>query len=255
MIASAPQSLITGASSGLGRAALSLLLDNEIAELTDGVVHAISRRAADDGQLLALQRRFPERLQLHSVDLSKDADLERLSRALSDCPPLRLVFHAAGVLHDPQLRPEKSLTQIRRDQLERAFTLNAYAPILLAKAILPLLRGRHRCTFASVSARVGSIGDNRLGGWYAYRASKAAQNQLIRTFAVELSRLNPSGCCLLLHPGTVDTPLSRPFQEHLAKGQLQQPLDAARRLLNLAISAAPTDSGRFLAWDGSEIPW
>ena len=109
--------------------------------------------------------------------------------------------------------------------------------------------------FASLSARVGSIGDNRLGGWYAYRAAKAAQNQFMRTFAIELRRANPAAACLLLHPGTVDTPLSRPFQSGVEPGRLFAPELAAGHLLAVIASATPADSGRFLAWDGQAIPW
>jgi NAD(P)-dependent dehydrogenase (short-subunit alcohol dehydrogenase family) len=109
--------------------------------------------------------------------------------------------------------------------------------------------------FASLSARVGSIGDNRLGGWYAYRASKAAQNQLIRTFALELARRNPKACCLLLHPGTVDTALSAPFQAHVPTEKLFSVERASCQLLHIIAGSTPADSGRSIAWDGQDIPW
>jgi NAD(P)-dependent dehydrogenase (short-subunit alcohol dehydrogenase family) len=135
------------------------------------------------------------------------------------------------------------------------FALNAFAPILLASALLPLLDQGHPCVFASLSARVGSIGDNRLGGWYVCRASKAAQNQLLRTFALELARRNHQATCLLLHPGTVDTPLSAPFQGRVPAERLFTPDRAARHLLDIIAGAMPRDNGRFLAWDGQPIPW
>lgn len=157
------------------------------------------------------------------------------------------------MLHGDGIRPEKSVAQVRRAALEQVFALNAFAPILLAQALLPLLTGT--CMFASLSARVGSIGDNRLGGWYAYRASKAAQNQLMKTFAIELARRNPQACCLLLHPGMVDTALSAPFQANVPAERLFTPPRAAAQLLGIIARATPADSGRFIAWDGTNIPW
>lgn len=118
-----------------------------------------------------------------------------------------------------------------------------------------MLRGKHRCSFASLSARVGSISDNQLGGWYAYRASKAAQNMLLRTFAIEWRRLNRQGCCLLLHPGTTDTGLSKPFQARVPEGKLFTPDFVAERLLTVIAEHGPEDSGQFYAWDGQPIPW
>jgi NAD(P)-dependent dehydrogenase (short-subunit alcohol dehydrogenase family) len=153
------------------------------------------------------------------------------------------------------LRPEKSLAALDRDSLSRVFALNAFAPVLLAKALLPLLGPGAPRVFASLSARVGSIGDNRLGGWYAYRASKAAQNQLLHTLAIEWRRTHPHATCVVLHPGTVDTPLSRPFQANLAADALFTPDAAARRLLGIIAGVTPADSGRFIAWDGSQVPW
>lgn len=254
--------LVTGASSGIGLAAVRLLLQApagsaDVSKLAgSAIVHAVARRASQCQALIQLQAEYGRRLQLHDTDLTDDDALRTLGdRAGHGCSQLRLVFNAAGILHSDQLQPEKSITQIRRRQLAQVFDLNAYAPILLAQSLLPLLRGRHQCCFASLSARVGSIGDNRLGGWYAYRASKAAQNQLLRTFAVELKRLNRNACALLLHPGTVDTPLSAPFQSNVPDDKLFSTERAARQLLQLAAAAGPADSGRFLAWDGSEVPW
>ncbi|GAB2515079.1 hypothetical protein GCM10027188_17410 [Lysobacter humi (ex Lee et al. 2017)] len=135
------------------------------------------------------------------------------------------------------------------------FAVNAFAPILLAQALMPQLTHREPAVFASLSARVGSIGDNRAGGWYAYRASKAAQNQLMKTFAMEWTRRAPRSICLLLHPGTVDTPLSAPFQARVPAGRLHAADAAAEHLLAVIAGCTPADTGRFLAWDGSDVPW
>src|SRR3990167_1920766 len=132
---------------------------------------------------------------------------------------------------------------------------NSYAPILLLKHLLPLLRGRHPCTVAALSARVGSIGDNRLGGWYSYRASKAALNQLLHTASIELSRLNPNSCVLRLHPGTTNTALSKPFQANVPAEQLFTPNYSAECLLAQIEQHGPAHTGSFWGWDGQPIPW
>lgn len=189
------------------------------------------------------------------LDLTDDASLERLGASLRDRPPLRLVIHTAGVLHGPGLQPEKRLAQVNRLGLEQSFSINAFAPLLLAQAIACCLPGDAPFHFASLSARVGSIGDNQLGGWYAYRAAKAAQNQLLRTLALEWRRRKPQGCVSLLHPGTTATALSAPFQAGVPPGRLFSPQRAATQLLRVLEGLSPERSGGFWAWDGQPIPW
>jgi NAD(P)-dependent dehydrogenase (short-subunit alcohol dehydrogenase family) len=243
--------LVTGGSSGIGLAVVAALLAR--ADVT--VVHAVARGAADSAALAALAERHGARLRPLAADLTDDADLARLAARLRADGPLHLVFNAAGLLHGDGLRPEKSLGQVRRGALERVFAVNAFAPILLAQALLPAMRHGAPAVFASLSARVGSIGDNRAGGWYAYRAAKAAQNQLLRTLAVECRRTHPMLACVLLHPGTVDTPLSAPFKATVEPARLFAPGRAAAQLLGVIGTLGPADSGRFLAWDGQEVPW
>jgi NAD(P)-dependent dehydrogenase (short-subunit alcohol dehydrogenase family) len=158
-------------------------------------------------------------------------------------------------LHDGELQPEKRLSQVRRDWLERSFTVNAWGPLLLAQALEERLPRHLPCQFASLSARVGSIGDNRLGGWYAYRAAKAAQNQLLATLALEWRRRRPRTCVTLLHPGTTITELSAPFRGGVPAERLFSPERAGGHLLDVLALQRPEDSGAFLAWDGSAIPW
>jgi NAD(P)-dependent dehydrogenase (short-subunit alcohol dehydrogenase family) len=165
------------------------------------------------------------------------------------------VINTAGLLHDGALQPEKRLSQVRRQALERSFTVNAFGPLLLAQAIEPALPRDRPVHFASLSARVGSIGDNRLGGWYAYRAAKAAQNQLLRTLAIEWQRRLPQVCVTLLHPGTAATPLSAPFSASLAPSALFTPARAASHLLDVLEGQTAANSGAFLAWDGQPVPW
>jgi NAD(P)-dependent dehydrogenase (short-subunit alcohol dehydrogenase family) len=190
------------------------------------------------------------------LDLSDDRSLADFSRRVGerlDC--LRLVIHTSGLLHDGELQPEKRLAQVRRAWLERSFAVNAFGPLLLAQALEPLIPRHLPSRFASLSARVGSIGDNHLGGWYAYRGAKAAQNQLLRTLALEWRRRRPLACVSLLHPGTTATDLSAPFRGGVAPEKLFSPERAAQQLLAVLADLRPEDSGRFHAWDGMPIPW
>lgn len=243
--------LVTGASRGLGLAMLTRLLAHP------GVAQAfaVSRTATASPALRALADAHPGRLRCLDVDLADDGRLDALARELAPIEALHLVVNAAGLLHGPALAPEKSIAQVDRAALERVFAVNAFGPVLLARALMPKLAHGMPAVFASISARVGSISDNRRGGWYAYRASKAAQNQLMRTFSIEWKRRNPRGVALLLHPGTVDTGLSAPFRASVAPGTLMAADASAAHLLRIVASAGPADSGRFLAWDGSEVPW
>jgi NAD(P)-dependent dehydrogenase (short-subunit alcohol dehydrogenase family) len=189
-------------------------------------------------------------------DVTDEASLALLADSIAAAGGrLNLVINTAGLLHDAGLAPEKTVRQVTLANLQRAFTANAFGPILLARALLPQLATDEPVVFASLSARVGSIGDNRLGGWYAYRASKAAQNQLLRSFAIEFARLNRRAIVLALHPGTVDTALSQPFSGGVAADKLFTPAFAAQRLLDVIAARTPADSGGFYAWDGAPIPW
>ncbi len=197
--------------------------------------------------LCRLRREHGEQLTLIDADLTEEADLQHIGSTVSArTGALHLVINAAGMLHAADMQPEKSLDQITKANLERVFALNAFAPILLAKSLMPLLSHSQPAVFASLSARVGSISDNRSGGWYAYRGSKAAQNQLMKTFAIELARRNRNGFCLLLHPGTVDTPLSAPFQARVPVEKLFSATKAASQLLAIIARSTPADTGRLI---------
>ena len=135
------------------------------------------------------------------------------------------------------------------------FSINAIAPVLLARSVESLLHRDRPFHFASLSARVGSIGDNRSGGWYSYRAAKAAQNQLLKTLSIEWRRRWPLATVTLLHPGTTDTGLSKPFQTFVPPEKLFTPQRAAEQLVDVLIAQTPEDSGAFLAWDGQPIDW
>lgn len=167
--------------------------------------------------------------------------------------PVRLVIVATGLLHDDDMQPEKSWRQLDADRLARSFAINATGPALVAKHFLPLMPREGKAVFAAVSAKVGSIGDNHLGGWYGYRAAKAALNQLIHTASIELRRTRPDAICVTLHPGTVATALSAPF-----RSPGHEPVDravAAERLLGVIDGLRPIDSGLMLDHSGVPLPW
>ncbi len=187
------------------------------------------------------------------IDLLDESSLERAVKYAADMGELRLVIDATGFLHDDHQGPEKSWRHLAADKLARSFALNAIGPALIMKHVLPLLPRTGKAVFATLSARVGSIGDNRLGGWYSYRASKAALNQLVRTAAVELARRSPESICVALHPGTVATPLSAPFVE--SGLDIHTPAEASRHLLAVVNKLEAEANGGFFDWRGKSVPW
>ena len=228
---------VFGASGGIGRAFVGQLA----ADPRCAHVHAGSRGGADPA---------PAKVTPFHFDLADPASLAASTEAIG-APDLVLV--ATGVLQNDRLAPEKSLRTLDAAQLQEALAINAIGPALIARHLLPKLPRSRRSLFAVLSARVGSISDNRLGGWHSYRASKAALNQLVRTMSVELARSHPHCICVALHPGTVDTPLSRPFQAAVPAEKLFTPETAARKLLAVLDSLRPEASGRLIGWDGNEI--
>jgi len=168
---------------------------------------------------------------------------------------LRLVLNATGRLHSEKLNPEKRLQHINKENLIESFSINAFAPILLAKTIEEFINKELEFNFASISARVGSITDNKTGGWYAYRAAKSAQNQLFKSLSIEWARKYPKAIITLLHPGTVNTNLSKPFHKFVPKDKLFSPQKTSSYLIDILLHQKPIDSGKFIAWDGKEIPW
>jgi NAD(P)-dependent dehydrogenase (short-subunit alcohol dehydrogenase family) len=241
---SAASAVVVGASGGLGAAFVDALLEDGRFE----TVVALSRRGSVD-------RPTRPGLLRGALDLLDEPGIARAAAALQDLAPVRLVIVATGLLHAPDgLRPEKTLGSLDPARLARLFAVNATGPALVAKHFLPKMPRQGRVVFAAVSARVGSIGDNRLGGWYGYRASKAALNMLLRTTAIEWARSAKESVCIGLHPGTVDTALSAPFQSGVSEGRLFTPAHSARCLLQVIARRTPADTGRVFAWDGTEVP-
>jgi NAD(P)-dependent dehydrogenase (short-subunit alcohol dehydrogenase family) len=187
------------------------------------------------------------------LDLEDEASIAAAAASIAKGPPPTLVFVATGVLHAGH-EPERTYKALSAEHLLRDHRINAVGPALVAKHFLPLLPRDRRAVFAALSARVGSIGDNRLGGWHAYRASKAALNMILRTLAVELGRSHPQAVVAGLHPGTVETPLSAPFRRGVAPDKLFAPDFSAERLLAVLDGLTPAQSGGVFAWDGARIP-
>lgn len=226
------QAVVIGAGGGLGSAFLTLLGGSE----RFAAVTGLGRKSAP------------------ALDLTEEASIAAAARAVKEKNfDLRLVIDATGFLHDDSFQPEKSWRELDPAHFARAFALNATGPALLMKHFLPLLPREGKAVFATLSAKVGSIGDNQLGGWYAYRASKAALNQIVRSAAIELKRRKPQALCLALHPGTVDTGLSAPFSKQGL--ELQRPEEAAARLLALLDALDAGASGGFYSYRGERLPW
>ncbi len=189
-----------------------------------------------------------------SFDLVDERSISAAADAMRDTPP-DLVIVASGVLTLPDgTGPERSYKSLDPGIMAQLFAANTIGPALIGKHMLPLLPRDRRAVFAALSARVGSIGDNRIGGWHSYRASKAALNMLIRNFAIELARTHKQAIVAGLHPGTVDTALSEPFQANLKEGQLTPAEDAALNLLRVFDGLQPADSGKVFDWRGDAIP-
>ena len=236
--------VVVGASGGLGHAFAEALLAD-----------------ANMGRLLACSRSDPgldhPRAAWQRLDLEDETTITAAAEAAgSTLGPLHLVIVATGLLHDGSgLQPEKTWRTLEAEALQRAYRVNAVGPALIAKHFLPRLDRSRKSAFAVVTARVGSISDNQLGGWYAYRASKAGANMLVRTLSIELARRNPGALCVALHPGTVDTSLSKPFQGGVPEGKLFTPAQSATYLLDVLDNLGPDDSGQLYAWDGQRIPF
>jgi NAD(P)-dependent dehydrogenase (short-subunit alcohol dehydrogenase family) len=229
---------IFGASGGIGGALADALVERGVETWAGSRAGAV----ADD--------------RMHGLrfDLTDERSLAQAAATMADAPP-DLVIVASGVLTLADgTGPERSYRQIGGAAMEEVFRLNTIGPALVAKHVLPLLPRDRRSVFAALSARVGSIGDNRIGGWHSYRASKAALNMLLKNFAIELGRTHKQAIVAGLHPGTVDSALSEPFQANLPAGQLTRPADAADNLLNVIDGLTVADSGGVFDWKGEAVP-
>ncbi len=243
--------LIVGASRGIGLAWVEHLLTQ--AQMP---IIAAARAANTNAPLAALEKAHPERLIRLDLDINSAASVAKAASSIED-KSLGWVINTTGILHDQAsgVFPEKRLEDLTWESFEKLMRINAFSSALLLQHLLPKFGKNERTYFAALSARVGSIADNRIGGWYAYRASKAALNQLLKTASIETKRRYPQLILAALHPGTTDTDLSKPFQANVAPEKLFSPEFVAERLTSVLLGLTPEDSGGFFAWDGASIPF
>ena len=236
------RAVIIGATGGIGQAMV-----NQLAARPDiETVYALSRTGDAEPH---------PKVKPDEIDLTDEASIASCAATIATEGRPELVIVTAGILsNETGLKPEKSYKQQELSAFELVFAINTFGPGLVAKHFLPIMPRSGRAVFAALSARVGSISDNRMGGWHAYRASKAALNMLIRNYAIEQGRRNEDFIALSLHPGTVDTALSKPFQSGVPEKQLFTPDQSAAHLLNVIANARPDDSGKAFDWAGKEIP-
>lgn len=231
---------IIGSSGAIGSA-----FTQQLAKLhPDATIHAFSRNEPEE---------LADHIIHYTIDYNSEACIEESASLASKESPLDMVIVATGILHNVELMPEKSLRELSAEKFKILFEANTILPALIAKHFLSKLNRDNRSIFAVLSARVGSISDNRLGGWYSYRASKAALNMIIKNLAIEIGRRNRQAIIVGLHPGTVDSNLSKPFQGNVPDENLFTPDFSAKKLLEVLENLTTESSGKCFAWDGKEV--
>lgn len=233
---------IIGASGGIGQA----------------VIDQLSNLASVENILACGRTKKPTysaNIKFHPIDLTHEETIKNAAQRAAEQGPQDLVFVTTGFLHNDTIKPEKAIRDLSIAGFEQNFAINTIGPALVAKHFLPIMRKDQRSVFACLSARVGSISDNSLGGWYAYRASKAALNMVLKNLSIEAQRRYKKTIILGLHPGTVDSHLSKPFQGNVAKDKLFSSQYSAEKLLNIIDNATTKDSGDIIAWDGQRIEY
>ena len=231
---------IIGGSGGIGEAFIGQLLEQKGITAVHATHHQHEPGLQDPS------------LHWHRVDVSKEQDIEALADELDE---LDWLNNAAGMLHTPQQGPEKTIRRLEPEFFLHNIQVNALPTLLLAKHLHGKFKHGRPALFATISAKVGSIEDNRLGGWYSYRASKAALNMGMKTLSIEWQRSLPNVSVIAIHPGTTDTALSKPFQRNVPEHQLFSPDKTVQQILDVLSSLKPGDTGRFLAFDGEQLPW
>ena len=237
--------VIAGASSAIGQQifrTLTVMPDVHIITLSRGETPQADASMAASHQHL-------------TVDLSDKRCLEQLSGLWQSVGCPNRVYHCSGVLHDDSHRPEKSIREFDADWLMQSVSSNLVTHAHLAQSLHSHINRKTEFRWISLSAKVGSISDNGLGGWYSYRMTKAALNMLICNLDIEWRRKNPAARVCAVHPGTTDTPLSKPFQEGIAEGKLYSVEQTAERMMTIMENLTEQQSGKLLFWDGSLLPF
>lgn len=231
---------VIGASGAIG----SAFIEHLPSFFPDAMVHAFSRQPS---------RNSTPNVEWHIMDYQSEDSIRSCAELASLRAPLDLVLVATGMLHETNLRPEKSLRELSFEKFQRLFAVNTIVPALVAKHFLPRLNRDTPSLFATLSARVGSISDNQLGGWYAYRMSKAALNMFIRNSAIEIAKRNQQAIIVGLYPGMVDSSLSKPYQKNVPRSNILSPKMAVLNMVAVLKSLTPEQTGRCFDWDGQEI--
>lgn len=231
---------IIGSSGALGSAFIRHLSVSH----PNASIYAFSRQLTEN---------FASNVITSTMNYQDESSIEEAASLAAKENHLDLVIVATGILHGGGFMPEKSLKELSAEKLQYIFQVNTIFPALIAKHFLPVLSRNNRSIFAALSARVGSISDNKLGGWYAYRASKSALNMIIKNAAIEIARRNKQAIIVGLHPGTVDSSLSKPFQGNVPEDKLFTPELSAKKLLTVLANLTPEQSGKCFAWDGKEV--
>ena len=232
---------IIGSSGAIGNAVAEILLDDDGVE----AIYRFSRNDSNENS---------DRVKNLYIDIEDEESIKDCIKNLSKDIKFDLVFVATGILHnDNDIFPEKSIRDISQSKLEKVLLVNTIGPALVGKYFIPYLRKDSKSIFAFLSARVGSISDNKLGGWYSYRASKTALNQIIKNFSIEVRRSNPNAIFIGLQPGTVKSFLSKPFEKNVRPENLFTPEYSATKMLEVIDNLSLEDTGKIYAWDGEEI--
>jgi NAD(P)-dependent dehydrogenase (short-subunit alcohol dehydrogenase family) len=244
--------LIIGASQGIGNGFVQELLSQG----NIGRIFATYRTEESAQNLFSLKALYPHELITIKVDVTLEDEIQQgVTIIKSQVDKLHLVINCVGILHENNLQPEKSLKHLNADNLLRYFQVNTIPTVLWGKHLQPLFKHKESSIFATISAKVGSIEDNQLGGWYGYRASKAALNMLIKNIAIEYSRVSKKTIVVALHPGTTNTQLSAPFQKNVLPEKLFSVDRCTQQLLSVIKNVTMNDNGKFFSWDGTNIPW
>lgn len=249
ILANIQHAVVVGAGHGIGCALVEALLKQNSSCQISATYH--NRERAD----ALFQLSDNDRLQIAQVNLLQTDEIEQWSEKVKSRGLIDLVINAAGVLHNEEWAPERSLSELNIPQLDRTFALNSFVTPMLAKFLKPAILRNGPSAFVALSAKVGSIHDNKIGGWYSYRASKAALNMFVKTIAIEFPRTGLKQCSVLaIHPGTTETDLSRPFLSNV-RHRVWQPSESAANILSTIEIGSKLGSGLFLNWDGTELPW